>query len=149
MGWVFQSAYDAFDKYRDNWDEINNRCGNHILLDSKFVEPLIRYFGNRDVLLSLPNRSSNSVMLLVNKRRTGFWETFQPAQAPVGLVLIGPGEDSVGVVQKIIRDLPGLTLGVSLLQQDSALTNFKNLRSRQVDVLSYIDTPNLILSDSF
>lgn len=88
-------------------------------------------------------------MLLVRKRRTGFWETFQPAQAPLGLVLIGPGQDTFGVVQKIIRALPGPALGLSLLQQDPDFTDLKNLNSRQMGFVDYIDTPKLTLSGSF
>jgi hypothetical protein len=149
MGWVFRRAHEAFDTYRKQWDAINKRCGNHLLLDSQFVQPLLRYFGNREVLVSVPESAADGAMLLVHKRRHGFWETFQPAQAPLGLVLIGPGHDTFGVVQTLMRALPGPALGLALLQQDPAFTALTPVPSRHMEWVEYIDTPTLTLSGSF
>ena len=88
MGWVFRSARNTFDEYRERWDEINKRCGNHILLDSVFVGALIRHFASDQTLLGISNDDSKPGMLIVDKVRPGFWQTFQPSQGPLGLILL-------------------------------------------------------------
>ena len=50
MSWIFLNARASFDKYREKWDEINKKCGNHILLDSVFVSSLIRHFASDDTV---------------------------------------------------------------------------------------------------
>ena len=93
MGWVFRSARDAFDKYRLRWDEINKRCGNHVLLDAVFVGSLVRHFASDNTLLGISDDDSNPGMLIVDKLRPSFWQTFQPSQGPIGLILLTKEKD--------------------------------------------------------
>src|SRR4030095_14987720 len=88
MGWVFYTARDSFENYRTGWDEINRRCGNNVLLDSIFVGSLVRHFASDQTLLGIDDANSNPAMLIVNKVRPGFWQTFQQSQGPLGLILL-------------------------------------------------------------
>ena len=67
MSWSFERAGSAFPRHRELWDEIIRSQGNHILLDSNFVEPLIRYFGDTDTLLGVSDDFGSPAMVLVNK----------------------------------------------------------------------------------
>jgi len=150
MGWNFESAFETFNRHREMWDEINRNCGNHILLDSLFVEALIRHFGSKNTLLGISKDSKNLGMVLVEKTKHGCWQTFQPSQGPIGLILLGNKNDVLEQIEKLIGDLPGHALGFSIFQQDPDFTVFKNLNPcKKVEILEYIKTSRLTLTGTF
>ncbi len=150
MGWVFQSAYESFHENREIWDGLNKTHGNHILLDSMFVEPLIRHFGSRDTLLALSNDPKNPGMVLMDRGKKGFWQTFQPPQEPLGLILLGSRDGVTEQMHELIRSLPGHALGFSALQQDPDYTVFKDLNlCKKVEILEYIKTARLTCTGTF
>ena len=151
MRWMFRNAYEAFHEYREQWDTGNRSCSSHILLDSRFVEPLVRHFGRHGVLLGIATevRNRNVGMVLVRRRGIGFWETFQPGQAPLGLIVLDRRKDQAELVRELMSDLPGATLGFSVLQQDPDFSAFQGTSGRHIETLEYIDTPRLVLTDSF
>lgn len=150
MGWIFESACENFQKHRDIWNELNRTCGNHILLDSLFVEPLVRHFGTSETLLAVSDDPAHSGIILVSKGRAGFWQTFQPSQAPLGLILLRNDKRVEDQMQKLIRSFPGHALGFSALQQDPDHTLFRDLnRSRKIETLEYIKTARVTLIGSF
>jgi hypothetical protein len=149
MGWVFHSA-KSFDDYRARWDALNQSCGNHILLDSIFVGSLVRHFASDSTLLGISEGEENPGMVLLHKVRPGFWQTFQPSQAPLGLILLKDGCAIEERMARLIRCLPGCSLGFSVTQQDPDFTAFQNLNpSRKVETIKYIDTPRITLNGTF
>ena len=150
MGWVFESAYKTFDQYREMWDGLNRSQGDHLLLDSMFVGPLVRYFGSTETLLGISNDHKNPGMVLVDSVRKGFWQTFQPSQGPLGLILLGNRSEVVGQIEELIRSLPRYALGFGVLQQDPDFTAFGSLNpSKKIEILDYIKTPRLTLRGTF
>lgn len=150
MSWNFYGAYEAFDQYQERWDELNRSQGNHILLDSLFVRSLIRHFSSKDTLLGLSQDPEIPGMVLVNKIREGFWQTFQPSQAPLGLILLGCKDDVACQMQTLIHGLPGYTLKFSVLQQDPDFTAFQNLEQcKKIEIIDYIETARLSLVGTF
>jgi hypothetical protein len=86
----------------------------------------------------------------LHKVRTGFWETFQPAQGPLGLITLGNGRAIEEQIGRLIRCLPGCSLGFSVTQQDPDFTVLRNLiPSRKLETINYIDTPRITLSGTF
>jgi hypothetical protein len=149
MRWVFKSARESFSRYRGLWDELNSRLGHHILLDSAFVELLIRHFASRNTLLGILNGGEDSGMVLVEPGRHGFWQTFQPSQAPLGLVLLRSQADILDQVRKLVSCLPGYALGLAVMQQDADFTRFGAASNGDVERLDYITTSRLTLKGTF
>ena len=149
MSWVFRNARQGFDEYRENWDEINKRCDNHILLDSVFVGLLIRHFASDQTLLGVLNRENHRGLVLLESVRQGFWQTFQPSQAPLGLILLHSRENIAGQIHGLIRRLPGYALGLAVLQQDPDLTYFGDVDRGEFERLDYITTSRLRLKGTF
>jgi Acetyltransferase (GNAT) domain len=150
MGWIFRNARDAFDEHRERWDEINKKSSNHVVLDSTFVSALVRHFASDQTLLGISNDRNRLGMLIVDKVRPGFWQTFQPSQGPMGLMLLENEDVVEQQISELIRQLPGYSLGLAVTQQDPDFTAFKNLRNcRKIEIVDYITTPRITLSGTF
>src|SRR5215475_2836423 len=141
LNWSFERADRAFPRHRKMWDEINRSQNDHILLDSNFVEPLITHFGGADVLLGISHDFGGPAMALVNRTRLGMWQTFQPSQAPLGLILLSASTEGYKQVKGLIRALPGHALGMGVLQQDPDFSAFGATRqSYGVEFVESIET---------
>jgi hypothetical protein len=116
--WSFYPALDAFKDSRDKWDRLNASQNNHILLDSGFVEILLRYFGSPDALLAINEDPAHPAMAVVERKGQGIWETFMPAWAPLGLILYGDGDAGGEILRSLMRSLPGYAAQLGVLQQD-------------------------------
>lgn len=151
MTWLISPARDSFSRYREQWDRINRQRGNHILLDSRFIEPLRRHFGSEKMLLAVRESAQEPGIALIEPARRGFWQTFQPGQAPLGAILLGGnGHDPSRPIRELMRALPGYALGFSITQQDPDFTCFRNLNgSAAVETLDYIQTPRLTISGKY
>jgi Acetyltransferase (GNAT) domain len=151
MGWQFHNALQSFASFSGDWDRINRQRGNHILLDSRFMGPLLRNFGSEKTLLAVRENGQEPGMALIEPAGLGFWQTFQPGQAPLGAILLGSsGHDPAQPIRELIRDLPGLALGFSVTQQDPDFTCFANLNgSLPVETLDYIQTPRLTIRGTY
>jgi CelD/BcsL family acetyltransferase involved in cellulose biosynthesis len=148
--WTLHSAAEAFEGHRETWDALNRANGNHVLLDSGFVAILLRHFGHAGVKLAVSEHPERPGLALLERTRGGFWRTFQPSQAPLGLILFGSRQDIFGQIQRLIRALPGYALGLAVLQQDPDFTCFGDLAPRpDLETLDYIRTARLTLTGSF
>jgi len=149
MKWVFYNAREAFPRYEGLWNEINRAQGNHILLDSQFVGALVRHFASEQTLLGISDNSSPS-LVIVDRSRNGFWQTFQPAQSPLGLILISDGKTVIEQIESLIRELPGYALGFAVLQQDPDFSAFYDLSvTPKMDTIDYVKTSRITLQGCF
>src|SRR5580704_890332 len=103
MNWIFAPAQEAFKGARDRWDELNAARGNHILLDSLFVDSALRHFGDKNVLLGVKNDSQHPGLAMFKKKGFGSWETFQPSQAPIGFILLPKEIDFQAEMSALMR----------------------------------------------
>ncbi len=150
MSWEFLPAKGHFDSLRDQWDSLNRSQGDHILLDSGFVSALLRHFGGKDVNIALNQDSKRPAMALVVSARWGLRETFQPSQAPIGLIVFGYRDDAVCGLQELTRSLPGYALQLAVLQQDPEFSAFPtNPELSCLEFIKYIRTGNLTLEGTF
>lgn len=141
MKWSFAVASENLKSARDDWDALNRRRHNHILLDSGFVLPLVRYFAPPEVLLGTSTNSVRPGMALIYSRKFGSWETFQPGQAPLGLFVAASPGDPGGYLSEILNGLPRSAMQVAILQQDPDFSIFsRDLAGPSVEVLDYIQT---------
>lgn len=150
MGWTFKPALKSFEKERENWNAINRQGPNHILLDADFVWASLRHFGDEGVVLGVQNGGSTPGMALLRRKAVGVWETFQPSQAPLGLIVSGrknPGEEEL---LGLTRELPGYAVQLSVLQQDPDHGGFsRSASSGHIESLEYIETARITLNGSF
>jgi hypothetical protein len=150
MTWKFQPAAASFEEVRNDWDALNQRTSNHILLDSGFVAPLLRYFPEGAVLLGSSDDAETPGMALLVPRGTGRWETFQPSQAPIGLMLLGSPNPRTDSLTRLTLALPGYAFQLSVLQQDPDYSPFVlNLNSGMFERLDYIQTARITLAGTF
>jgi CelD/BcsL family acetyltransferase involved in cellulose biosynthesis len=149
MTWQFQPAQAAFEANRDRWDALNAQGAGHILLDSLFVQCLLKHFGDNSVLLGVEAESSGG-MALLQKKSSGIWETFQPSQAPLGLILGDQTGDSAQTLDSLLRSLPGFALQLSVLHQDPVCSTFRPVNHRgKIDSIAYIRTASIPLQGTF
>ncbi|MDP2369213.1 GNAT family N-acetyltransferase [Rhodoferax sp.] len=100
------------------WDALNRRQFQaNPMLDSRFVEGLLRHFGDGSVRLCvLETDKGPQAMCLLRPKGLGIWTTFLPAQAQIGPVLISDARQ----VRPLIRQLPGLVGQIDFLCHDPA-----------------------------
>lgn len=150
MKWSFAVASEKLSSARDDWDALNRRGHNHILLDSGFVIPLVRHFAARDVLLGSNSGSVRPGMALMHSRKLGFWETFQPGQAPLGLFVAPSLGNSSAYFSEILSGLPKSAMQVAILQQDPDFSVFSHdLKGSTLEVLDYIQTARTEINRDF
>src|SRR6476660_3917924 len=118
MKWKFSNALSSFEEFRTDWDAINRSRDNHILLDSRFVSPLLKHFGDENVKLAVQRENSTHAMALLVKQGMGSWSTFQPSQSPLGLIMFGFKDDQHEGLFDLMRAVPGYPLVFGVLQQD-------------------------------
>jgi len=151
MGWKLYPAAHTFQEYRDSWDRLNKATHNHILLDSSFVVPLIENFGTTDVQLGVYDEQNHVVgLVLMVPGKFGFWQTFQPAQAPIGLLVVGRQIQPHDFVKELIKSLPGFALGFSFSQLDPEFLPFAMTNEGFFgDQLAYIQTARIHIVGTF
>jgi CelD/BcsL family acetyltransferase involved in cellulose biosynthesis len=150
MSWRFEPAAPSFKANRELWDSFNRAGGNHILLDSGFVSPLLQHFGGDDVVLGSNANSSDPGAALFVARGKGRWETFQPSQAPIGMFLLGAADSAGDTLQRLTRKLPGYALELSVLQQDPDYSSVHIEQNRPgLERVDYIQTARITMSGTF
>jgi Acetyltransferase (GNAT) domain len=150
MAWEYSPAQQCFQEMSGNWDAINRGSHDHVLLDSRFVGPSLRWLDGDDVLLGADTNSSCRGMALVKRTGPGRWETFQPSQAPLGFVIVDKSIEPQDALFRLLSSLPGLALQLGVLQQDPDYSSFGALTDGpQVKLLEYIRTPSLTLPGTY
>jgi Acetyltransferase (GNAT) domain len=152
MGWSYGTALQAFAQVQTmkQWDALNCSSHNHILLDSRFVAACLRWLAGPDVLLGADDPAHAHCMALVTKKSLGVWETFQPAQAPLGMVVSDKSRRPDEFLREILFSLPEPILQLGVLQQDPDFSTFLPLSmGPQFELLEYIQTPRLPIAGPF
>jgi hypothetical protein len=89
-------------------------------------------------------------MALVTKKSFGRWETFQPSQAPLGLVVVDKNQDSHEPLMGLLCSLPEPALQVGILQQDPEFSAFSAASNDpRMECLEFIQTPRLPIIGTF
>lgn len=93
----------------------------HPLLEMDFASLLLECFGHEDVLLAIYSCAEEPrAIALLNPAGFMGWITFQPSQAPSGLLIPDGdvGADPARLSFSVVRSLPGMPLQLSYLHQD-------------------------------
>lgn len=150
MKWAFLNATAHFEDFRKDWDALNQARSNHILLDSRFVAPLIKHFAPKETVLAVSQEGPSKGLALLVRNGLMSWSTFQPSQSPLGLILFGREDERHEDLSELIRALPGYAISLSILQQDPPFSPFpRNSDRNNLESMDYIDTPRLQVTGSF
>jgi len=140
----------AFDEIATQWQQLNQKTANSLLLDPRFVKPLIKYFGESEMLIALARHHETLVAAsILTKVGFGQWQTFQPSQAPLGMWLCTPDYfHNRSLYQSLTRSLPGTVLTISITQQDPKLLA-RPVDDKHFSTLDYITTARLDIPEDF
>ena len=146
MTWTIIPARD-FDRHAARWQRLHAAGPASPLLAVDFVRPLLDVFGTgRELLAWHDGRDGNTdAMTIVTPGRFGAWNTFQPAQAPVGLWLQRDARLADDLLAGLLRALPGPALMLGLTQCDPMLT----ARPEGSHSFDYIRTARITLQGTF
>jgi CelD/BcsL family acetyltransferase involved in cellulose biosynthesis len=146
--WSFHKAR-KFDEFAECWDELNDAASGLPILCAAFVKGLLDEFGDGTELVAIAkNSSSIEAMAVLRRIRAGFWETFQPSQAPLGVWIQRGPEQSKVLAQALVRSLPGFGVALGITQQDPELSSRPAL-SPGLETLDYIQTARVTISGGF
>jgi CelD/BcsL family acetyltransferase involved in cellulose biosynthesis len=139
MTWTIHPVAQ-FDRFTSSWDRVNQAGAGTPFLHSSFVGHALREFGSGEELLAVRADSAGDCALaIVSSKGKGAWETFQPAQLPLGAWVMSPRLDYGIVLEELLRGLPGAALLIGVSQQDPHL-HPRPESSGALETLDYIDT---------
>lgn len=148
LRWSFAAAAD-WSSLAATWDRVNADAGALPFLESGFLGPLLEQFGQGDETVAIARRGERPVAAaIVQRAGAGRVQTFQPAQLPLGPWLVARGEDGPALAQSLLKQLPGLSLGLGLSQLDPLLLS-RPADGPRLDTLDYIQTGWVDVAGSF
>ena len=145
MTWTVVPARD-FGRHAGRWQRLHAAGPASPLLAVDFVRPLLDVFGTgREMLAWHDSDGQTDAMTIVTPGRFGAWNTFQPAQAPVGLWLQRDTRHADDLLAGLLRALPGPALMLGLTQCDPMLMP----RPEGSHSFDYIETARITLQGTF
>ena len=131
------------------WDALCEQSGALPFLRSDFLVPALAEFGaGREVLAIAGSPAGPVAMGLFIRKRAGTWETFQPAQLPLGALVAGNTPDVASLARSLLPALPGFALTVALTQQDPAI-RARPHETAALGTLDYVDTARVAVEGTF
>src|SRR5262245_57700702 len=107
-----------FGQMASDWDHLASRYRGAPFMQSLFVRELIRHFASAQARIISLRDDAGPCAIGIFERRRGMWQTLQPSQAPLGL-LVTRADMPTAEVLRAIGGRAGLTaLGVAASQQD-------------------------------
>ena len=152
MSWRVVPAAEltARPEHLDRWRRLHRESAGSPLLAPEFVLPLLAVFGSgREVLAWHERDGETDVMAILAPSRAGAWNTFQPAQAPVGLWLQRDAQARGASLPGLLRALPGAALMLGVTQCDPMLMQRPAQEDGGLRSMDYIETARVTLPASF
>jgi CelD/BcsL family acetyltransferase involved in cellulose biosynthesis len=149
MTWQFVPG-SQFASHAAAWDALQATSTNTPFLESNFITPLLKEFGNGKELLAF-HRSATGIdtATLLQPAGKGMWQTFQPSQLPLGpWISRNVADDLATRLHSLTTALPGLALGVGVTQLDPKLQTPPQPNA-STELLHYINTSSIDISGSF
>lgn len=137
----------------ERWRALHRAGGASPILAPEFALAALAVFGSGRERLAWHERDGQAdIMTILAPGRAGIWNTFQPAQAPVGLWLQRDAEARADTLPGLLRALPGPALMLGLTQCDPMLMirpPRDETRGSTQRTLDYIETARVTLAGSF
>lgn len=138
-----------FNNLQHDWQRLNLAGAASPLLATEFILPLLQIFATGNELLACCRINSQvCAMLVVAPCGHGTWQTFQPAQAPLGLCVHSSALDWPTCLTGLLPILPGIALMLGVTQQDPEIEP-RPSATGHVATIDYIRTGKVTLGGSF
>jgi len=149
MTWSLEPA-SSLNQLSDVWQELNGRAADSALLHPDFVLPLLGSFASGDERLAICRDAHSSIaaMMLLQRTKRGTWQTFQPSQAPLALLVSNPDMTPSTLLPGLLRALPGFPLIMAITRLDPGLHARPASTSTQRSV-DYIRTARIRINGDF
>jgi CelD/BcsL family acetyltransferase involved in cellulose biosynthesis len=104
--WTFVPA-SKFASVSEQWQQLCDRSLASPLLSADFIAVALNHFGRGDELICFAQTSKTTVAAIILQRRNSFvWESFQPSQMPLGPCLLVLQSDLPTILKSLLRALP-------------------------------------------
>jgi len=148
MTWQF-FPIKQFEAHAETWRDLNARSAKSPLLDPLFVSPSIAAFSRGDEVIAIfGKRDRPAAMGIFQPTKQFSWQTFQPANAPLGAWLSEPGAPMADLLSSLIEALPGTAFLLGLTQLDPDF-NSRPEPSARLRTANYIETARIAVEGSF
>lgn len=146
--WYLHPTED-FERLSEHWQALNSRSWNTPLLDPLFIRPLLSEFSSGKELIAVCGAVSDPLaMAVLSPSGHGAWQTFQPAQAPLGIWLHRNKTVCDETLFRLVRFLPGFAWLIGISQQDPDFTSRPTEQGR-FRTLDYIRTARITVPEDF
>jgi len=110
---------DKFTEHAAHWDALVCGRPGTPFLESAFLRPLLEVFGTGgERLCLLRDNGRLRTAAIMQRGRSGAWQTFQPSQLPLGAWVSDGQIDLLAAAGNLLRQLPGVTLVLGVSQID-------------------------------
>lgn len=148
MTWRILSA-GRFGEFRDQWQALNAHSGNTPVLHADFVSPLLEELGSGKEHLAICDAPSGPIAMTILSRQGSFsWQSFQPANAPLGLWVSNGTKSVQSLLSGLLKALPTIVGLVGVLQQDPDLAP-RPPTAGGLSTLDYIETARITIAGTF
>lgn len=148
MSWNLVSA-NQFEQHIALWDELNRSGVDSPLLQGRFVAQCIASFSEPDSTLAIYSDNDKPVYAaIVHPSGVGRWQTFQPSQSPLGMVVCHQDHDLLDLSSRLLKQLGVKSVLMSLTRQDPGITP-RPADGATLDTIDYIDTARITIDKSF
>lgn len=146
MTWRFVPV-SQFAEVTSVWDLLHRKVGSTPLLDAAFFGPLIDEFATGQELIAIHEPDPVAIGIFTRKNILG-WQTFQPANAPLGAWMMEPAANIGTLLQSLRSALPGAALLIGLSQLDPDILP-RPAASKNLSTLDYIRTARIDIAGNY
>lgn len=140
---------EDYPQVRGAWQKLNQDGPDIPILDPDFYRLLTNYFGSGDELIAVCRHGDKTAAITILKRtRKLVWQTFQPAQGPLGAWLQDKSYSIELLLATLIRDLPELCMLLGVSQLDPSIVPRKEF-GKNIMALDYIHTASVDVDSDF
>lgn len=148
MSWRLHQA-SARAAWSADWTTLHARAGAPAVLHPDLISAALDSFGRGDELVAAWSQAGEMrIMSVLQRDGAARWNTFQPAQAPLGAWLQAAGTDLHSPLQALLAALPGPALLLGLTQCDPLLLA-RPADDGAVRTMDYIVTARITLAGGF
>ena len=146
--WTLLAAAD-FAEIEEEWEALADTMGTVPALDFRFWSLLLQYFGTGDELVCLCRYDGDPIAAaIVRSKGLGRWETFAPAQAPIGAWVTGQSAAGCALLGALAKALPKYVTSIGLTRLDTKLL-CRPKNHGTLTTLDYISTGQITWKDTF
>jgi len=140
---------ELFHSISKDWDLLNKSYVNTPLLQSRFISALLDEFQSGTEIIAICKEGKDIVAIaILFKQRPGFWQTFQPSQAPIGAWLQSPKYELQKLLPSLAKSLPGYCISLGITQQDPDILP-RPASTGHISTIDYIETARITITQDF